>query len=290
MTEREQEKKNERIAFITSTGVSAVVVLLMFIIVAWRVPDPPLPEYGIELNFGLDMQGSGEVQPETPVGSEGTQQEEPQQQEEATPEAVKEKVEEAAPVEEEIVSKVESPIKAKEVKEETKVVEKPKEKPVEPKKEEKPKEEVKVAYKANTQKTDSENKTTDGKEGTAGSHGDDKNKTGDKGNPQGSLDAKSLYGQPGGGGGGVSMSGFTGFEWPKVQTPSMPEEAYGVYEFLVKVDDQGDVVSVTPLQRGLSLEAERKLKEMIQKLVFIPKGSNLPAQSEGKITFKVVSK
>lgn len=280
MTESEQEKKNQRIAFLTSAGVSGVVVLLMFIIVAWRAPDPPLPEYGIEVNFGMDMEGSGEVQPETPVGSEGTKEEEPQQEETV----VQDKVEESAPVEQEIVSKLESPVKVKETKEEVKPIEKPKEK------EEKPKEEVKVAYKANTQTNDSQNKTTDGKAGTAGSHGDDKNKTGDKGNPEGSLDAKSLYGTPGGGGGGVSMSGFTGFEWPKVQTPSLPDEAYGVYEFLVKVDDQGDVLSVTPLQRGLSLEAERKLKEVIQRLVFIPKGSNLPAQSEGKITFKVVSK
>lgn len=280
MTESEQEKKNQRIAFLTSAGVSGVVVLLMFIIVAWRAPDPPLPEYGIEVNFGMDMEGSGEVQPETPVGSEGTKEEEPQQEETVVPE----KVEESAPVEQEVVSKLESPVKVKETKEEVKPIEKPKEK------EEKPKEEVKAAYKANTQTNDSQNKTTDGKAGTAGSHGDDKNKTGDKGNPEGALDAKSLYGTPGGGGGGVSMSGFTGFEWPKVQTPSLPDEAYGVYEFLVKVDDQGDVVSVTPLQRGLSLEAERKLKEVIQRLVFIPKGSNLPAQSEGKITFKVVSK
>lgn len=280
MTESEQEKKNQRIAFLTSAGVSGVVVLLMFIIVAWRAPDPPLPEYGIEVNFGLDMEGSGEVQPETPVGSEGTKEEEPQQEETV----VQDKVEESAPVEQEITSKLESPVKVKETKEEVKPIEKPKEK------EDKPKDEVKVAYKANTQTNDSQNKTTDGKAGTAGSHGDDKNKTGDKGNPEGSLDAKSLYGTPGGGGGGVSMSGFTGFEWPKVQTPTLPDEAYGVYEFLVKVDDQGDVLSVTPLQRGLSLEAERKLKEVIQRLVFIPKGSNLPAQSEGKITFKVVSK
>lgn len=282
MTEREQEKKNEQIALLSSIGISGAVVLLMFIIIAWRAPDPPLPEYGIELNFGLDTQGGGEVQPETPVGSQGNQQEEPQQEETTVPQ----KVEDTAPAEEEIVSPLESPVKVKEIKEDQKSIEKPKEKPVE----EKPKEEVKVAYKANTQTNDTQNKTTDGKAGTAGSHGDDKNKTGDKGSPQGSLDAKSLYGSAGGGGGGVSMSGFTGFEWPKVQTPSLPDEAFGVYEFLVKVDDQGDVISVTPLQRGLSLEAERKLKEVIQRLVFIPKGSNLPPQSEGKITFKVVSK
>ena len=69
------------------------------------------------------------------------------------------------------------------------------------------------------------------------------------------------------------MSGFNGFEWPKVEAPSLPDEAYGVYEFMVKVDDQGDVISVTPLQRGLSLEAERKFKEVIQKLTFAPRSA-----------------
>jgi hypothetical protein len=58
----------------------------------------------------------------------------------------------------------------------------------------------------------------------------------------------------------------------------------------VKVDDQGEVVDVKAVQRGLSLEAEQKLKAMIQRLEFVPKGTNLPPLSEGKITFKVVSR
>ena len=74
------------------------------------------------------------------------------------------------------------------------------------------------------------------------------------------------------------MSGFNGFDWPKVQTPTLPDGAYGVYEFIVKVDAEGTVVKVTPVQRGLSLEAQRKLMEMIQQLEFIPKGANLPAE------------
>lgn len=307
MTEAEQEKKNKRIALLSTVGIQVLVLLLLFLIVAWRAPNPPLPEYGIELNFGMDTEGSGEIQPETPVGNEGDQQEEPAQQEEQ-PEEVKEIVkeevkEEAKPqdikaVEEQVVSKVESPVTVKDKKEEVKPIEKPKDKVEEKKVEEKKVEEKKVekkpevdskaVYKPSTQPAESDK---DGdKEGKPGSQGDDKGKTGDKGSPEGKLDAKALYGQQGGGGGGVSMSGFNGFDWPKVQTPSLPDDAYGVYEFIVKVDDQGDVISVTPLQRGLSLEAERKLKEVIQRLVFVPKGSNLPPQSEGRITFRVVSK
>ena len=308
MSEEEREKKNKRIAFFTTAGIQVLVLLLLFLIIAWSPPDPPLPEYGIELNFGMDDQGSGNVQPETPVGNEGAQPEEAAQSapEEVQPEPAKEAVQEDAkptetkPVEDQPVSKLESPVTVKEKKEEVKPVEKPKEK-VEEKKvekkpevkpetktEAKPKEELKAVYKAGDTPAASDKEGT--KEGKPGNQGDDAGKPGDKGSPEGKLDADALYGKPGGGSGGVAMSGFNGFDWPKVQTPTLPEEAYGVYEFLVKVDDQGDVVSVTPVQRGLSLEAERKLKEMIQRLVFLPKGSNLPPQSEGRITFRVVAK
>lgn len=303
MSETQQEKKNRGIALLSTAGIQVLVLLLLFLIVAWRAPNPPLPEYGIELNFGMDTQGSGDVQPETPVGNEGDLLEETAQPEEQPTEDVKEPVEEEAkptevtPVEEQVVSKVESPVvvKEKEKKEEPvkPVVEKPKEKVEEKKVEEKkveknPEIDTKSVYKPSTQPSQSDKEGT--KEGKPGNQGDDKGTTGDKGSPEGTLDAKALYGQQGGGGGGVSMSGFNGFDWPKVQTPSLPDDAYGVYEFIVKVDDQGDVISVTPLKRGLSLEAERKLKEVIQRLVFVPKGSNLPPQSEGKITFRVVSK
>ena len=56
--ERQKEKKNKRIALFTSLGIHAAILLLFFFLVAWRAPNPPLPEYGIELNFGLDDQGS----------------------------------------------------------------------------------------------------------------------------------------------------------------------------------------------------------------------------------------
>lgn len=297
MTEA-QEKKNRKIAMITSISVHAVVVLLLLFMVAWRAPNPPLPEFGIELNFGMDTQGSGDIQPETPAGITESEPEEAEEVLEELPqpepeEIVEEEVveeaapEETQPAQQEVTSKVESPVVVEE-KKEVKPVEKPKEKPVEKvvesKPEVKPAPEVpKAVYKPKTEAT-AEGKATD-KTGTQGNQGDNVNKAGDKGDPEGTLDSKALYGKQGGGGGGVSMRGFSGFDRPPIAEPSLPNEPYGIYEFKVKVDEKGYVVSITALQRGLSHEAERRLKAVIQELQFIPKGN--PGQAEGTITFKV---
>ena len=297
MTE-EQEKKSRKIALITTLGVHGIIVLLLLLIVAWRAPNPPLPEYGIELNFGVDAQGSGPTQPETPVGSQEAEPEEKEEEAEELPLPQPEEITEEEPVEEtapaesrseqpEVVSKVESPVVVEEKKEE-KPVEKPKEKPlekvVEPKPEVKP-EVPKAVYKPKTEATTQGN--TNEKKGTPGSQGDDVNKAGDKGDPGGTVDSKAIYGKQGGGGGGVSMSGFGAFGHPDIVTPELPANSNGIYEFKVKVDEEGYVISVTTEQRGLSYEAERRLKATIQALRFLPRGNPQPA--DGKITFRVVS-
>ncbi|MEX2231510.1 MAG: hypothetical protein WD824_05085 [Cyclobacteriaceae bacterium] len=301
MTEA-QEKKSRRIALITSLGFHGFILLLLLFMVAWRAPNPPLPEFGIELNFGMDAQGSGDIQPENPVGATETEPVEveeeveelaPPEPEEIAEEAIAEETstEETKSVQPEVASKIESPVVVEE-KKEVKPVEKPKEKPVEKIVETKPriepeKEVPKAVYKPKTEAT-TDGKSTE-KPGTPGNHGDDVNKAGDKGDPAGTIDSKALYGKQGGGGGGVSMTGFNGFGTPTIDAPALPDQSYGVYEFKVKVDHQGYVISVASVQRGLSFEAERRLKAAIQNLQFIPKGTNLPAQSEGTITFKVVS-
>lgn len=296
MTEA-QEKKSRKIAMITSLGVHAVVLLLLLFMVAWRAPNPPLPEFGIELNFGMDTRGSGDVQPQTPVASETEISEEQEEVVEELPAPGQEEIVEEEVVEEptpqetksvqpEVVAKTESPVVVEE-KKEVKPAEKPKEKPVENVVEPKPevKELPKAVYKP---KTDANNtgKVSD-KPGNPASHGDDVNQAGDKGDPKGTLDSKALYGKQGGGGGGVSMSGFGTFGYPDIETPQLPNESNGIYEFRVKVDEQGYVISVTSLQRGLSIEAERRLKATIQNLHFVPKGN--PQAAEGRIIFRVVS-
>jgi protein TonB len=52
-----------------------------FLINAWTAPDPPLPEYGIELNFGIEEAGSGFEQPVTqPTPPTVEEQGEPEEQ------------------------------------------------------------------------------------------------------------------------------------------------------------------------------------------------------------------
>ncbi|MEQ9591024.1 MAG: hypothetical protein RLN86_00405, partial [Cyclobacteriaceae bacterium] len=177
----QEEKKNRRIGMITSIGVHLALILAFLFIMAWRAPNPPLPEYGIELNFGLDDQGYGEVQPETPANEAESAEEQPPVEEDA--EQAEEVVEEASPEEvqeqaEQPVSKVESPVTVTEVKKESKPTPKVQEKPVEKKQTETVKKEEKLlaTYPAEGDK----------KEGAANSnHGDNPGTVGDKGSKEG---------------------------------------------------------------------------------------------------------
>lgn len=270
----QREKKNRIIAMFTSLGIHLAVLLAFLFMMAWRAPNPPFPEYGIELNFGLDNQGTGDIQPETPASADETATDEPLSEEPNT-ELREEQQEESKPVEEVVeqpVSKEESPVVVKETKKETEV------KPVkEDIKEEK--KEVKVA----------ETKPSDDKGNPKqANQGDDKNKVGDKGSEEGSLDAKALYGKQGGGGGGVGLD-LAGWNWDEIPRPNIPNnESNGKIIFEIKVDGNGEIISYRVLEKTLSIEAEKACKEAIEKLTFSKKsGAAVPDVSTGKITFVV---
>lgn len=277
----QQERKNKRIAMLVSVGFHGLLLIAFMLMMAWRAPNPPLPEYGIEVNFGLDDEGGGDIQPEK---SPGAEEETQPQQEEVQPEQeeVQEQVVEEKPVEQ-VVSKVESPVVVKEEKKET-VKEVVKEKPVENKPKETPKEEIKPT----------DTKVTDGKKGeTTTSQGDDKGKVGDKGNPEGKLDAKALYGQPGGGGGGngfgLSMGGWAWADEPKV--PNLPDNEDGRIEFEIECDENGDIVRIETKQRGLSLKAEQLLKEEILRNSLVrTSAGKVPERSTGRVVFILKTK
>lgn len=299
MTESEEEKKNRRVAMISTAGITVGVFLLMLLVVAWRAPDPPLPEFGIELNFGMDDSGSGDVQSTEPAGQpvvtpeeiieESSEASEPEPAEEVP--VVEEAVpEQAEPAREQIVSKVESPVAVKEEpKKEATPVEKPAEKPVEKKPEpvkETPKPTPKAVYTPGAEKNDA----ASNKQGEARSQGDDVNRAGDKGSPEGQVDAKALYGNPGGGAGGSSLD-LAGWQWDSRPAPSIPDsEIGGVVKFEIKVDDRGEILSIRTLERSVSPESEQICRKAIEKLTFSKTGANVPAVSTGTITFVIRSR
>lgn len=285
-----EEKKNRRIGIVTSLAVHGVLFAIFFFMMAWRAPDPPLPEFGIELNFGLDTQGSGDVQPETPVGQEDGQAEEDTQSkpeevktEEVKPE-VKEEVKELPAVKtnpEQVTSKEEGDVSVKEEKKEVK-----KETKKNDKVEAKPEEKLKAEFKKEDKKEVADKDAS--KKGVPGSQGDDDGKTGDKGSPEGKLDAKALYGTPGGGGGGdglnLQMSGWSWAEQPKV--PELPDNDNGRVVFEIECDENGDIVAINTLERSLSPKSEQLLKAEIRKNSLIKtSGGQAPERSKGRIVF-----
>lgn len=278
---KDQERRNKRIGFFTSLGIHAALLLLFIFAMAWRAPDPPLPEFGIELNIGFDDQGSGDVQTDQPATEPEVQTGE--QQEESTPQTepvVQDKPVDKVEQEEVVTSKIESPVQVE--KKEEKIKEEPK--PKEPEK-------VKTEYTKEDAKKTEQQTTTKGEK--TESEGDDKDKTGNKGDPKGTLDPNAQYtGKAGGGGGdgaGLSMSGWKWTNEPNTAGISNNESGRIVFE--IECDENGEIVGLKTLERGVSSATEQILRREIMgtSLTHIGTGT-VPPRSKGQMTFVIKSR
>lgn len=278
--ETSREKKNRRVAFVISFTLHSTIVLILFFLAAWKAPDPPLPDYGIELNFGMDAAGSGTEQSTSEVAEQPAEEVTPQQQTETTAETQSEPTPEpeAPPIESQVTVKPSKPeVKKPEPKPEPeKKIEKEVVKTPEPKK---PEADPKALFKPQPEVRPVNN-------------GDSPNAVGDQGVKEGKIDAKALYGTPGGGGGGAGGSGsgldLAGWRWdrePSVTLP--PTEKNGRLVFEIEVDDNGDIIKLVPIERGLSPAAEKLCREEILKRKFTPLGDRVPPVSKGRVTFVV---
>lgn len=291
-----KEKKYDRVGMIVSVSIHAILLLIFFFLLAWQAPDPPIPQYGIVVNFGTDNAGSGRVQPKRrPVETKKIKKETPEepkpQKQEPVEEPVEKPVKEAPKeVKQEVV---EEP--AKEVVEESvtqpepsPVVEKKEKKPP-PKKEVQPKKETpeKKPVETNQPKNDGRGEST--KEPTRSNQGDRPKKTGDQGKPQGSVDSKALYGSQGGGGG--SRLDLAGWNWDELPRPDDRSDENGRIVFEIKVDDQGEIISVRTIEKTVSAAVEKIYRDEVENLTFHKTAENTrPAPiSTGRITFIIKS-
>lgn len=291
MMNEQQERKNKRIAMITSVGIHALLLIAFFLMMAWRAPNPPLPEYGIELNFGMDTQGGGEIQPEKSPGT--PEQDNAPQEEEKVETTQPEEIVKEEPVKEKaiepVVSKVESPVVVKEEKKEQpkEVV---KEKVVETKPKVTPKEEVKKEDKKEVKVT--EEKGTDAKKGDpTTSQGDDKGKQGDKGKPEGKPNASTIYdGTQGGGANGDNGFSLDMGDWawitpPKI--PDIPDNQGGRIAFKITCDADGEITKIEVTENTLSPKARQLLEDVIRNNSLFLKKGTAPASSTGTVVFKL---
>jgi len=293
----QERNKDKRIGMAVSASIHVLVVLLFFLINAWKAPDPPLPEYGIELNFGIEEAGSGFEQPVTqPTPPVEEDQGEPEEQIVEEVEEVIEEQPEPEPIEETSVEELpdsqqeDSPVETKPAEETTPVVEPVEEeviedpKPVSEPTPEPPKEEPEVV-----EKKPKINDQALMKGGS--SQGDKDNAAGDAGNPEGNVDSRALYGKQGGGGGGPSLD-LSGWRWDYVPNPDDRSQENGRIVFEIKVDDNGEVIGVRTVEKTVSPAIEQLYRREVEKLTFSPTSDNtMPAPiSTGKITFIIKSK
>ncbi|MBF9220324.1 hypothetical protein [Hymenobacter ruricola] len=250
-------------------------LLLLFIFMVFKGPDPPLQPLGggdgVELNYGLDAAGSGDVQSmatannspnredsRPPVASPDPQ---PRPAAAATPDPT-------PPAQEKIITSEA---------EESPVSEAPVETPAPPKEEvkvaPKPKRQVAVVFSPKGSATGGGNGVNGSSNAPTGNNNGDRPGTvGDQGDPNGSLDAKALYGAPGRGGSG-SSPGSGGLEmagWAFEAVPDIPkiDDTPGVARFKIVIDANGDPQSVTKVSGSISPEQTNAVRNALMKASF----------------------
>ena len=300
----EKEKKIK--AGLTTAGINGLILLIMIFAAAWQSPGTGPGDYpGIEVNLGYDNQGTGHIEPATPIGkAEATGDEnppaEPQQEvepEPAAPQPVVEDIKTTTPIAEKTFTDPNSDVEIKEdakekpvekpvEKKPVVVPDKPVDKPVEKKPEEKPKVDTRAVYQGKSGSTATTG-NGDGKQGTSGNEGDDLGKEGNKGVPGGTEGAAVYKGRPGGGDGGTGLDLY-GWDWDYIPRPNVPDNQTGRIVFQIEVDGNGELVRYRKESGTVSASAERACIEAIQKLTFTKKsGAKVPEISKGRITFVI---
>jgi len=244
----EEEKKRKKKALITTICIQAVLLLLLYFLVAWREPNPPNPEFGIELNFGLNDTGSGNEPVQSTTQSETTETETTESTETDTNES-RDSNEQKTPVD---------PVKNPnaDVAEEKAEASKPKQ------------------TQSTTQKPTENSNTSQGETGDKG----------DQGKPEG--DDKGLYtGDKGGGDNGSSLA-LAGWVWDEAPKPNDTSDEAGKIVFEIVVDSEGYLTSYKVLTSTVSQAVLQKYSAAVQQLTFSKTSTYKPApSSKGTITF-----
>ncbi len=286
-------QRTNRVPALAGTVIFHLALLSIFFISMVKMPEPVATGGGdgIVLNYGTDMEGSGDVQ--TTAKAADTQNTEdsapsnaePQTQPEpATPEPVQEQVAETPPT---LTSEAEETVAVP-------VVEKPKKEVVAVK--ESPKTTPKPT--TNPAATYNPNAGGNGTRGTSNlatgnNNGDRSGKVGDQGDRNGSLDSKALYGTNGNGtggsgGGALEMVGWKWISKPKVSDAS---NATGVLVFKIRVDADGTVSGIVKDASRSTFNdpaAESAYKDAIERTEFERTSSSSEDRgAEGRVIFRI---
>ncbi len=139
-----------------------------------------------------------------------------------------------------------------------------------------------------TNNTNTQN--TGGKQGESnnGQKGDDKNKAGDKGSPNGTVNNKALYNGNGGAGNdpNLQLSGWTWQRYPKINDKS---DVRGTITFVIFVNDDGQIESIKGSSPSISKSIISLYEKQIKKsALFKLQDPSKEPQPRTRGTLKVV--
>ncbi|MBL7943557.1 MAG: hypothetical protein JNM00_12355 [Flavobacteriales bacterium] len=249
--------KDSPYAFSTSVIVHILIVVALFFLVSWEVPDPPIGELSVDMelaaDWGQSFQGQGNQDTENPSPQENVS-------EEAASSSETEPVEEDA-----VVTENNSPVTTP--KTEKPKVEKPKTQPEKP--QQKP--------------SDGLNDALDQLKNPGGGGDGTSEEPGDEGKEDGNISGKGVFGGNGGGG-GWSLEGRGMTSNPKLDED--PKQA-GTVVLDIIVDRNGKVISAKP-NISKSKTTSSYLFDLAVKAALTAKfsvKSDAPVNQKGELTF-----
>jgi len=281
-THREEHRREALLGAVIIHGLLAAV----FVFTVFREPNPPLTfgGDGVELNYGIDEAGSGDIQSLATANDSRNREDSrppannPSPQPRAAPVTPPPSPPQPAVQEKIVTSEAEeSPVSVPPVTRAT-----PTPTPVTPREEVREEAPPKPAPKPRTLYTPrgSASGGGNGVNGTSNTptgnnNGDRPGSVGDQGDPRGTLDAKALYGQPGSGGSGSSpgSGGAGGLEmsgWAFVNRPTAPalDNNSGFVRFRIKVNADGEVDAITKVSGNVSTTQEKACRDALQNAEF----------------------
>ncbi len=323
------ERENKRIAFTITSVLFIALLMICFLWIIMVIPDPlpsEIAEGGVEVSYGYDAQGSGDIEslapannrPPNPNAKAGSPPVDPKPVQESSPasspKAASSKADDESVVttddpdsKEEVKTR---PEPKKEAPKKNTEVEKPIKKtvettkpvttaPVAPKVEEKPKVDQRALFKK-TDKPGAGGTGNGTSNQTAGNNnGDDNGKTGDKGDPRGIMGSKNYSGKPGTGGGDAGGDGdgsgsgisarITGWN-ARISQPNPDDlSSDGFVIFKVTIDEDGRVDHVTVVQATLPPQDVALCKTYVQKGKYTAKEGN-EGGGVGTVKFTIKSR
>jgi periplasmic protein TonB len=304
----ENELEARTAAAVGAFGVMVLLFAVLFLAsISSTMPNPP-PVQFVEVNFGTTDVGSGSVQtfnkPDPSPRAEDVKKSDDvpdpkvttTPRVERTPVAPVPKIEEAKPsktIAEKpvIATKAESPVTVPEKVEATRLKKTvPTPTPAPPRAEPAKKVETvdpSAIYKKSSGASGS-NGTNGRAEGVGGNNdGDNRSGVGDKGNPEGNINAKEFYGKPGGASSGVALN-VSGWAFGSNKLDKDESDESGKIIFQIRVDSDGSIVSARPLQTTVSPDVVEFYKRQVLRFKLRPKGSVTPSDlSVGTLTVSI---